>query len=277
VVDTDAVATTAGLRTADRAVGSRVGAGVVALMWAVGFFGIIDFLVAIVPSEFPEFIPFVVVETSWGLLYTFLLPMPLIAWAVWPAGWVGPQVAGIAAAVLVAGVAAPAWGQVFAAFLVAASAAFPRMWRPRPRWSLRRPLAKPAFWPVDALVALAMAAALVHAWDVVDAARSGVRDDDTWYLMHLPMQAGFALAVPAAAAVAVLALANGVAGWWFAIVPPAGCAMWFGAVSVKYPELVGSLGDLAGRFAAGWGVAVAVALWTTGVWATRPGVSVGES
>jgi hypothetical protein len=45
-----------------------------------------------------------------------------------------------------------------------------------------------------------------------------VRDDETWYLMHLPMQAGFALAVPVAAAVAVLALANGVAGWWFAVV-----------------------------------------------------------
>lgn len=122
------------------------------------------------------------------------------------------------------------------------------------------PLETPAFWPVDALVALAMGAALVHAWDVLDAARSGVRDDDTWYLMDLPMQAGFALTVPVAAAVAVLALANGVAGWWLAILPPAGCAMWFGAVCAKNPELVGSLGELPGLFAAGWGIAVAVAL-----------------
>lgn len=71
------MATTAGLGTADRAVGSRVGASVVALTWAVCFFGIIDFLVAIIPSEFPDFMPFVVLETSWGLLYTFLLPMLL--------------------------------------------------------------------------------------------------------------------------------------------------------------------------------------------------------
>jgi hypothetical protein len=246
-----------------------VGAGVVALIWATFFFGIIDFLVAIIPSEFPDFMPFVVLETSWGLLYTFLLPMPLIAWAVRPAGWVGPQVAGIAVAVLLAGIAAPALGQVFVALLVAASAAFPRMWRPVSRWSLRRAFATPAFWLVDALVALAMAAALVHAWDVLDAARSGVSDDDTWYLMHLPMQAGFVLAVPVAAAVAVLALANGVAGWWLAILPPAGCAMWFGAVSARYPELVGSLGELTGLLAVGWGVAVAVALWGTGLWATR--------
>ena len=175
---------------------------------------------------------------------------------------------------LIAGVAAPARGQVFVAFLVAASAAFPRMWRPWPRWSLIRLLAKPAFWPVDALVALAMGAALVHAWDVLDAcARSGVKDDDTWYLMHLPMQAGFALAVPVAAAVAVLALANRVAGWWFAIVPPAGCAMWFGAVSVKYPELLGSLGELTRPFSCRMGSRgrrCAVGDW---VWAKRAGVS----
>jgi hypothetical protein len=35
--------------------------------------------------------------------------------------------------------------------------------------------------------------------------------------------------------------------------------MWFGAVSAKYPELVGSLGELTGLLAVGWGVAVAVA------------------
>jgi hypothetical protein len=40
------VAATTGLGTADRAVGSRVGASVVALLWAVFFFGIIDSLVA---------------------------------------------------------------------------------------------------------------------------------------------------------------------------------------------------------------------------------------
>jgi len=40
---------------------------------------------------------------------------------------------------------------------------------------------------------------------------------------------------------------------------------------------VGSLGELPGRFAAGWGIAVAVALWTTGFWATRAGVSSREN
>jgi hypothetical protein len=270
------VATTAGPGTADRAVKARLGAVAVALIWAGPFFGIIDLLVGVIPSVFPEFLPFVVLETSWGLLYTFLLPVPLLAWAARPAGWVGPQVAGIAAAVLAAGAVAAAWGQVLVAFLVAASAAFPRMWRPWPKWSWRRALATPAFWPVDALVVIALGAALAHTWDVLDAARSGVRDDETWYLMHLPMQAAFALAVPAAAMIAVLALANGVGGWWFAIVPPAACAMWFGAVSIKYPDALVSLGSLAGWLVLAWGCAVAVALWTTGLLASRLGV-LGEN
>ena len=261
------MATTAGHGTAGRAVGSRVGAGVVALFWAFPFFGIIDLMGGVIPPASPDLLEFVILGTSWGLLYTFLLPVPLLAWAVRPARWVGPQVAAIAAAVLVAAVAAPSGAQMFVAFLIAASAAFPRMWPPRSPWSLRSPLAKP-FWPIDALVALAMMAALVHAWDLLDVARSGVRDDDTNGLMHLPMQAGFALAVPAAATVAVLALANGVAGWWIAVLPPAGCAIWFGVVSMRYPEHVGSLGELAGRFAVGWGIAVAVSLWITGVCVT---------
>jgi hypothetical protein len=107
------------------------------------------------------------VATSWGLLYAVLVPVPLIAWAVRPAGWVGPQVAAVAAGVLVAGFAAPAAGQIFAALLVAASCAFPRMWLPRPRWSMRQLASNSKFWPTDVLVALGLVAGLVHAWDVL--------------------------------------------------------------------------------------------------------------
>ena len=189
------MAITAGTESADRAVGVRVGAVVVALWWAVPFFGIIDLLVGVIPSAFSDEYDWtqvlVVLDKSWGLLFTVLVPVPLIAWAIRPTGWVGPQVVAVAAAVLVAGLAALAAGQIVVALLVAASAAFPRMWHPRPEWSLRRLVATPAFWPVDALVALAFGAALLQAWDVLDTARSGAPDDDnTWGLMHLPMQGG---------------------------------------------------------------------------------------
>ena len=49
------------------------------------------------------------------MLFTALVPMPLIAWAVRPVGWVGPQVVAVAAGVMVAGIAAAAWGQVLVA------------------------------------------------------------------------------------------------------------------------------------------------------------------
>ena len=230
------------------------------------FFGVIDLHVGIDPSQYPSFSQFVVVETSWGLLYSCLLPVPLIAWALRPVGWVGPQVVAVAGAVLVTGVAAAAWGQVFVSFVVAASASFPRMWRPRPHWSMQ-----PAPHDARALAdrcALGdrLGGAVWHAWDVLETARSGVSDDDTWGLMHLPMHAGFALAVPAAAAVALLAVAHGVSGWWFAIVPPAVSAVWFGVVCTRYPDLLGSLGETAGWLAIAWGTATAVAVWTTGFW-----------
>ena len=61
-----------------------------------------------------------VLETSWGLLYTCLIPMPLLAWAVRPVGWVGPQVLAIAGCVLVAGMAGFALGQAFVAVFTAA-------------------------------------------------------------------------------------------------------------------------------------------------------------
>jgi hypothetical protein len=271
--DNEAMAITAGAESADRAVGARVGAVVVALWWAVPFFGIIDLLVGIIPSKFPDeydWTPTLVTSTSWGLLFTVLVPVPLIAWAVRPTGWVGPQVVAVGAAVLVAGLAAVAAGQIVVALLVAASAAFPRMWRPRPEWSLRRLVATPAFWPVDALVALAFGAALFQAWDVLDTAGSRAADDDnTWGLMHLPMQAGFTLAIAAAAAAGVWALGNRAASWWFAIVPPAASAVWFGVFCARHPDLLGSLGRTAGWYTAAWGVAIAVAVWATGYW-TRP-------
>ena len=269
---------------ADRAAGSRVGAAGVALFWAAPFFGIIDLMVAITPSVFPEFTDYMVLETSWGLLFTCLIPMPLLAWAVRPVGWVGPQVLAIAGCLLVAGVAGLALGQVFVAvIMVAGSVSFPRMWRPPPRWAVPRSdpssawraVTAPLFWPVGAAVFAGVGMAAVHAWRVLDGV-SNAEDDNTWGLMHGPMQAGFALAVPVAAGVAVLAMANALAGWWFAVIPPAVSAVWFGAVSVRYPDLVGSPGEVGGLLAICWGGSVAALTFGTG-WLRRRRASAATS
>ena len=52
-VENGLVATKAKTAAAERAAAPRVGAAVVALFWAVLFFGIIDLMVAITPSVFP--------------------------------------------------------------------------------------------------------------------------------------------------------------------------------------------------------------------------------
>lgn len=251
----------------DRALWPRVGALVVAVWWAVPFFGIIDLLVGVAPSMFPDeydWTSVAVVSTSWGLLFTVLVPLPLIAWAVRPMGWVGPQLIGVAAAVLIAGLIAPSLGHVFVAVLIAASAAFPRMWRPKPVRPPRQRVVSTSFWAVHSLLALGSASALFEAWSVLNAARNGAADDVTWGLMHLPMQAGFTVAVVTSAAVGVWAMASRLVGWWFAIVPAALSAVWFGAICAKYPDLSGSVGTTAGWICVAWGMAIAIAVWITG-------------
>jgi hypothetical protein len=274
------MADTSGAGRDDWALGQRVGALVVALFWALPFFGVIDLLVGVVPDQFPDeydWTSIAVVSTSWGLLFTILVPVPLVAWAIRPMAWVGPQVVIIAAAVLVAGLAALSPGQVAVALVVAASAAFPRMWRPGPGWPPRRLLLGRVFWPVHSLLVLGLAAALREAWVVLDAARGGAADDITHGLEHLPMQAGFTLAVPLAAAAAVLAMANRVVGWWFAVVPPAISAVWFGALCASHPDLVGSLGATRGWCTAAWGVVIAVAVWGTGYSTRAAGTELRET
>jgi hypothetical protein len=128
-----------------------------------------------------------------------------------------------------------------------------------------RPALNSSYWAIDVLVVLGVVGGVAHAWDVLDLAHRGMEDDDTWGLMHLPMHGGFALAVPVAAAVAVIAMANGVVGWKVAIVPPAVCAAWFGVVSLRYPDHIGSLDTLGGTAAVTWGVLLLLAAWGTGV------------
>jgi hypothetical protein len=242
---------------------ARVLAAVFSLLWAVLFFGIIDLLV--VPIQDDRFYEYYVVETGWGLLYTVLVPVPLIAWALHPQWLVhAQQVVAVGCAVLMTGALAPVPGQVFVGGLLAVGGA--AIW-----WSTERRL-----WPVRGLsvrgasrllVVLVIASALAavaYAWKVFEASRAGQPDDNTWGLMHLPMQAAFGVAVAASAAVAVLAGGAGVRGWRFAVLPSAASAVWFGVVCTVYPDHVGSLGKVGGMAAIGWGLALAALAWGTG-------------
>lgn len=192
-----------------------------------------------------------------------LVPLPLLAWAVRPQRWNGPQVAAVALAVLFAGLVRPAPGPVVVACLVAGSAAVTGIGRPQ--LADLRGLGRVAYWPLDLLVLAAFGGALWYGWTMVVAARDGALDDNTNGLMHLPMQAGFGLAIAASAAAASWALVARSPGWTVAFIPAALSASWFGVVARAYPEHLGSIGELGGSLAIGWGLLLMVTACVTGL------------
>lgn len=240
-----------------RLIAARVVALVAALFWGVLFFGIIDLLV--VPVQDEEFFQFYLIETGWGLLYTLLVMLPLVLWAVRPGREVFLQQAlAAAAAVLLCGLAALAPGQVFVAGLLAGSALAPAALAGQSLRPIRGSLSGSS--PLlGGLAVVAAASALVYAMRMVHASYTGAVDDDTLGLMHLPMQAAFGLALAGSASISVLAGGANASGWRFSVVPAAASAVWLGVVSVVYPDHRGSLGTVGGTAAIAWGIAFAVA------------------
>jgi hypothetical protein len=192
-------------------------------------------------------------ETGWGLLYAVLVAVPLVAFVVRPRSPVLlRQLASVAVAVAACAVLTPAWAQLIpGAGLLVTAILLARLSRQRLRvmwdWSARRVGAVRG-----ALLLLALPAAVVYAVDMIGASRAGAPDDVTWGLDHLPMQAAFAIAVPA---VAALGAGSREPGWRICVWSATFSAVWLGVVSIVYPQHLGSLGRLLGMAAAGWGVA----------------------
>ncbi|TWG82280.1 hypothetical protein L603_000300000160 [Cellulosimicrobium cellulans J34] len=199
-----------------RLLAARAVAVVAALFWGVLFFGLVDLATVVLQDE--RFARHYLVEAGWGLLYTGLAMLPLLAWAVRPRATVllqGVLVTG--AAVALAGLVAGAFGQLLPALGLAASALVPAV--------LARQDLRPARVTPRA----------VH-----------------------PALAGLALAgLGGAVAHAVAVLhAGGAARWRAGVVPPALVAVSLGACSVLYPEHLASLGTVGGVACAAWGAAL---------------------
>lgn len=62
----------------------RVLAAVLAIFWGYLFFGLID--LAVVFDRTPGFYESYLLETGWGILYSFLVAAPLVGWCSSPAG-----------------------------------------------------------------------------------------------------------------------------------------------------------------------------------------------
>lgn len=235
---------------------ARTVAAIAALFWSVLFFGLIDLLV--VPLQDARFNAHYVVETSWGLLYTALVAWPLVMFAVRARWWIFLHIVGASGcAVLLVGLVGRIPGQALAGALVILSAAAPLVMSMRSLWPAARPRLRACPATPLVLATIAGIGSIAHAVAVVAAVRSNAVDDNTWELMHLPMQAAFGFAVAAAAFIAVVARAVGAKGSRLSALPASVSAIWFGSVCALYPDVVGSLGVLLSIVVIAWGLAFA--------------------
>ena len=252
--------------TSGRELWARVSAAVSGFFWLFLFMGLIDLVVPV--DETPGFYDSYLLETGWGVLYTFLVGAAFVSLALRP-GMVMPpaQVVLVAVCVAVTALAAGSWVQVVPAILLAMNGcAFLVLARRRGR--LRKSWDRPALDPVVGSAAVVLVPpAVLFAIDMIIGYREGrpPLDDDTLGIDHWPMQAAWALALAAVA----LAVAAGVRARWSGTGLSGGCvaaaAAWFGYWSVVYPNHAGSAGATWGLALIGWALVFTVAVgWRLG-------------
>ena len=240
--------------------GARWGALLVAFWSAVMFYGAID--LAVVPTQDDGFYDSYLLETGWGILFTFLVPLPLVLFAVHLEQLVHVhQLLAVSAGIVLASLFAPSAGQLVlglflagvGALLLVVAAGRPRV----PRWwrtaGGARGLAGQVEPALTVLALVALVAGIAYAVDTTRALHDGETDDITWNLRHLPMQAALGLALAGTALVTAAGAGIRAAGWRASAVTPALSAAWLGVVSVLYPDHTASLGSAGGVAAAVWG------------------------
>jgi hypothetical protein len=238
---------------------ARVLAVVSALWWGGLFFGMIDLNVAL--DQTPGFYESYVLETGWGLLYTFLVAAPCVALAVRPALTMPlVQLAAAGVAVAVTAVAGGSFGQLIpAALLLLNAAVLSRLGRGDVLLRNDRRLASFDLFMLG-VVAPQVAVGVVYAVDMVIGFRTGrpPTDDDTWGLDHWPMQAALALTL----ALVAIGVAAGVRNRWSGTAFSAVCvtvtAAWFGVICVVYPGHAASIGATWGAVLIAWAAVFAV-------------------
>jgi hypothetical protein len=236
--------------------GARIAAAVAAVAWGYVFYGLLDLLVIFIDDSFYEHY---LVETGWGLLFLVLVAVPLAALAFRPGSpLLLTQLVLVAAAIAVAAVATTAWPQLFAAAALVGTAMALGLLAKQGALSFRRVHLHAVDRLLGVLALIAVVPAVWYGVQMVAASAAGVRDDITWGLRHLPMQAAFAFALGLTGLLAAAGEGTGESGsrvlsWSVAV-----AAIWFGAVSAAYPEHVASLGFLAGMASVVWGVVFGV-------------------
>lgn len=235
--------------------------GVRFIGWTAGlfvlvlFFGLFDLSVPLFFQSRPDFYESYLVETGWGVLFTFFVGIPLCVLG-WRPGNTSAALLPVAsaAALLIASIAAvqPRQLLIAAALLVVSAGIFALYGSAEPE-AVR--MAGKFHWPTLALSVVALPVAGAFASDMAVAAREGREPVDlTWDFDHWPVQAAAALVIPLAGAL----LSFRLPGWRLMVFIVAAGAAWFGTVSVIYPDHAGSLGTTIGWSSILWAALLAV-------------------
>ncbi|WP_156312954.1 hypothetical protein [Micromonospora sp. HK10] len=245
----------AGMRTAQRLV-----AGLLALLWAVPGFGLIDLEVTVAPDEVWR--PVAILDGGWGLFVTAYIVAGLVlvmirpSWATEIAG----QLTGIAALLAVsAGLAREytVWWMLLALLLPAGAfaglAALDRR-RGAPVGGERAAPVRPSVrWAYAGLAVVGAAPWTGYALDMYRANRDQLPPNEiTNDVNHWAVQGAFAMTLVGFAALAALrpSLRR------FNAVRVGVCAAYFGICSLRFPESAAALSTSTAALAVAWGVAV---------------------
>ena len=253
----------------------RAAAAAAAVLWGYFFFGLIDLAVPI--DQESGFYDSYVLETGWGVTYTFLVGAAFLSVMVRPSLTLPLiQVTLVALCLGVTALVSGSLGQLVPAVLLVLNA-YGISYLVRGHVRFTRGWYRP---PVDpflaALTILLFAPAAVFAVDMIEGYRTGRAPAHslTWGVDHWPTQAALALAVVAVA----VAVAAGVRGGWAGTAVSAVCvaaaAGWFGVVCTVYPQHAGSIGARWGAALLAWAIVfVAATGWRM---VAHHGLPIGE-
>ena len=231
--------------------------------WLLLFFGLVDLSVPLFFQGRPEFYEGYLVETGWGVLFTFFAGLPMCFLGARPS-WISAALVNAAAglAVLIAAVASaqPLQLIIVAALLLPAAVvwAIARSGRDSGRGPgpSMRPVEASGFSVRIAILGLALVSmppAIIFASEMIQVAMRGEPEPDYTYVFdHYPIQAASVLVIPLATAL----LALGLPGWRPMTFLVASGTAWFGVVSIVYPDHLGTWGAAWGWTAIAWAVAL---------------------
>jgi hypothetical protein len=257
-------------RRAIRAIGWTAGG-----FWLLLFFGLTDLSVPLFFQARPEFYEGYLIETGWGVLFTFFAGLPMCFLGARPA-WISAPLVSAASGVtvLIAAVASaqPVQLVIVAALLLPAAAAWALA--PSVRDSDREPSliqapAEPRGFavriPTLGLALVSLPPAIMYASEMFQLARQGEPEPGYTYVFdHYPIQAASVLVIPLATALLALRLP----GWRPMMLLVASGTAWFGVVSIVHPNHLGSWGTAWGWTAVAWAVALSSLAfrWGTDTW-----------